>query len=136
MFKHLETMKKKVHLDEEGKRVRIGGKGHLTKERMLQLQKYYGKAIRSNVRDPMKRAVMASFYHSMPTNDNPLHMMMCPSGVTSWCRHKRAEAKNEPSPSHHPIIHPDITFFVKPVYLEKSNDSLMERCVGSDPEPK
>ena len=77
MFKHLETMKKKVHLDEEGKRVRIGGKGRLTKERMLQLQKYYGKAIRSNVGDPvkMKRSVMASFYHSMSTDDNPLHMM-------------------------------------------------------------
>ena len=26
MFKHLETIKKKVHLDAEGKRVRIGGK--------------------------------------------------------------------------------------------------------------
>ena len=62
-------MKKKVHLDAEGKRVRIGGKGRLTKEHILQLQKDYGKAIRSNVGDPvkMKRAVMASFYHSMST---------------------------------------------------------------------
>ena len=49
MFKHLETIKKKVHLDAEGKRVRIGGKGRLTKERMLQLQKYYGKGICANV---------------------------------------------------------------------------------------
>ena len=121
-------MKKRVHLDAEGKRVRIGGKGRLTKEHMLQLQKYYGKAIRSNVGDPvkMKRAVMASFYYSMSTDDNPLHMM-CPSGVTSWCRHKRAEVKNEPS--HLPIIHPDIPLFVKPVYLELSKDSLMECCV-------
>ena len=52
MFKHLETIKKKVHLDAEGKRVRIGGKGR--KERMLQLQKYYGKGICSNVGDLVK----------------------------------------------------------------------------------
>ena len=123
-------MKKRVHLDAEGKRVRIGGKGPLTKEHMLQLQKDYGKAISSNVGDPvkMKRTVMASFYHSMSTDDNPLHMM-CPSGVTSWCRHKWAEVKTEPSPSHHPIIHPDSPLFVKPVYLELSKDSLMVCCV-------
>ena len=57
MFKHLETIKKKVRLDAEGKRVRIGGKGRLTKERMLQLQKYYGKGICSNVGDPVKRGL-------------------------------------------------------------------------------
>ena len=54
MFKHLETIKKKVHLDAEGKRVMIGGKGRLTKERMLQLQKDYGKGICSNVGNPVK----------------------------------------------------------------------------------
>ena len=103
MFKYLETMKKKVHLDAEGKRVRIGG---ASASEVL----WQGHPLQCGG-SGMKRAVMASFYRSMSTDDNPLHKM-CPSGVTSWCRHKLAEAKNEPSPSHHPITHPDIALFV------------------------
>ena len=45
--------------------VRMGGKGRLT-DVVMKLQKFYGKAIRSNVGDAksMQDAVMAIYYHS------------------------------------------------------------------------
>ena len=54
---------------------------------------------------------MAIFYHSISTNDNPLHMM-CPDGDKSWCKFQRAKAKGEPPPQHNPTIPAEIAQFV------------------------
>lgn len=96
---------------------------------MLKYQKYYGKSIRSNVNDPvaMQRAVMATFYHSISTNNNPLHMM-CPTGDWSWCKYNRAIAKGEQPPDHNPTIPENIAHIVKRVFIDLSSDALMERC--------
>ena len=110
--------------------MRMGGRGRLTKPLMLQLQKYYGTAIRSNVGDikAMKDAVMAIFLHSSSTDEEPQHQL-CPSGSTSWCKHKRAEANGEPPPQHHTTIPPVIAPYIKEVFQTLSTDALMERCV-------
>lgn len=130
MFKHLQTLKKQQHRDENGQVIRIGGRGRLTKDLMLKLQRWYGKAIRSNTGDAvaMSRAVMAIFYHSSSTSAYPIHHM-CPSGPTSWCKHNRAVAKGEPPPPHHQTIPHVISHLVKRVFLNLSKESLMERCV-------
>ena len=108
----------------------MGGKGRLTDVLMKKFQRFYGKAIRSNVNnaEAMKRAVMAIFYHSYSTDDRPLHFM-CPADDKSWCKYQRAIVKGEPPPPAKPTIHPDIGPYVKRVFLDLSEDSLMERCV-------
>ena len=130
MYAHLKTAKAKPHFGADGKRVRMGGKGRLTDVLMKKFQRFYGKAIRSNVNnaEAMKRAVMAIFYHSYSTDDRPLHFM-CPASDKSWCKYQRAIVKGEPPPPAKPTIHPDIGPYVKRVFLDLSEDSLMERCV-------
>ena len=130
MFKHLQTLKQQQHRDEEGKFIRLGGRNRLTKDLMLKLQRWYGKAIRSNPGDAvaMSRGVMAIFYHSISTEASPLHHM-CPTGPTSWCKHNRAAAKGESPPPHHHTIPYEICHIVKRVFINLSNPSLMERCV-------
>ena len=130
MYKHLKSVKKQQHRNSAGKVIRMGGKGRLTEDLMKRLQRWYGKAIRSNPGDPvaMQRAVMATFYHSSSTDSNP-HHHWCPVGSTSWCKHNRAKARNEPSPPHNTTIHVEIAPIVKKVFEDLSQPSLMERCV-------
>ena len=130
MYAHLKAVKARTHTDSNGNRIRMGGKGRLTDVLMKKFQRFYGKAIRSNVGDAiaMQNAVMAIFYHSLSTDDHPVHHL-CPVGETSWCKFKRAEAKGEPPPPHKPTIHPQIACIVKKVFLDLSQPSLMERCV-------
>ena len=138
MYNHLKEMKKKGNRGADGKIVRIGGRNRLTNELMKKFQKYYGKAIRSNVSSiqEMKDAVMATFFHSCSTDTNP-HHHLCPSGTTSWCKHRRAEATGEPPPRHRTTIVAEIAPFVRKVYEDLSADSLLERCLlGASPEPE
>ena len=97
---------------------------------MLKMQRWYGKAIRSNVGDAesIKNAVMAIYYHSISTDSDPQHDL-CPMGLTSWCRHRRAESLGEPYPDHTRTICPEIAPIVKKAFVDLSKDSLMERCV-------
>ena len=97
---------------------------------MLKYQKFYEKAIRSNVNDPvaMQRAVMATFNHSISTDEHTTHMM-CPGGDKSWCKFNRAIAKGEPPPKHNPTIPRNLARIVKKVFLDLSSDDLMEHSV-------
>ena len=78
----------------------IGGKkNRLTKVNIKKLKVNCGKAIRSNVActrclnkdaiDKMKKAVMASLYHSIMLKDDKVRHQFCPSGDTSWCKFRR-----------------------------------------------
>jgi hypothetical protein len=130
MYNHLKAAKAKRHVGANGQVVRMGGKGRLTDVLMKKFQKYYGKAIRSNTGDAtaMSNAVMAIFYHSISRDSHPLHFR-CPPGETSWCKYKRAQAKNETPPSRKPTIHDEIAPIVKKVFLDLSAPALMKRCV-------
>lgn len=70
---------------------------------------------------------MATFYHSISTNEHPVHMM-CPGGDKSWCKYNHAIAKGEPPPKHKPTIPRNLAHIVKKVFLDFSSDTLMERC--------
>ena len=113
MMTRLKALAAKKHIV-DGKVSSIKGKGKLTQAKMLKYQKYYGEAILSNVNDPvaMQRAVMATFYHSISTDEHSIHMM-CPGGDKSWCKFNRAVAKGEPPPKHNPTIPKNIAHIVK-----------------------
>ena len=89
-----------------------GRRNRLTKNAILLLQKYYGKAIRSHVNnvERMKGAVWAVFYHSLSTDDNP-HHQFCPTGERSWCKYQCAVAKSEQPPPHSSTL--DLAQYIK-----------------------
>ncbi len=75
------------------RKVRIGGKGGITKSKYLQLQQFYGNAIRSTAGDldKMVDACWAVYYHTISTDSNPQHDH-CPKEPTSWCTYQVAKA--------------------------------------------
>ena len=107
----------------------MGGK-RLTDVVMKKLQKFYGKAIRSNIGDAksMQDAVMAIYYHSSSTDSHPQHFL-CSPGLTSWCKFKRCKVTGETPPPHHTTIHPEMDPFVSAEFEKLSDPALMERCV-------
>ena len=75
--------------------VTLGGRGvgRLMQPKMTQLQKYYGKAIRSSgTVEEMRRAIWAGFKHSTSTDDPSCHDD-CPKSTTFWCFYQKAIAK-------------------------------------------
>ncbi len=93
--KRMGTALRKLVKDMRGKRLEdgknVGGKGRLTDVKVNQLQRYYGRAIRSNVGDveKMREAILAILHHSVQAPDEvPLTQQhrYCPKDSSSWCR--------------------------------------------------
>ena len=93
MSKRLRTALRKVAAEGCQENVVTGGKGfgELTSNAIMQLQKYYGRAIRSH---PDDLEVPASFLHVLSIDEVPYHDC-CPAGASSWCFFCRAVAKGE-----------------------------------------
>ena len=116
--------------------VSLGGRGHgkLTGEVITKLQLYYKKAIRSCTgdADAMRKAVFASFFHAVSTDEDP-HHNHCPAGTNSWCFYQRAVAKGEEPGSHREnvgtALNHDVAEQVKDVYLRLGHPELLRRCV-------
>ncbi|KAH7984679.1 hypothetical protein HPB52_023508 [Rhipicephalus sanguineus] len=105
----------------------IGGKGGLTQNLIKQLTDYYGQALRQHDEvEDMQRAVMATFYHTTSTDQDP-HHEFCPPGPDSWCRHRAAEAKGEPQPPHKYHLGRHVAAALLPVYQRLSDPQLLER---------
>ena len=68
------------------RKVQVGGRGGITKDKDIILQQYYGNAIRqhSGDLDGMVEACWAVYYHSISTDNDPQHYC-CPKGATSSC---------------------------------------------------
>jgi len=114
-----------------------GKPGRLTKSAVEKLQKYYGNAIRANVKQgnltpnekktavqKMKREIKAGLYHSCKLPDKERHQH-CP---TTWCSYKKSGGRKPiENKSHH--LDPVFIDFLTPVYDRLTNDSLLERCL-------
>lgn len=76
------------------KRESLDGPGKLTEKLIDELTVSYGGAIRNNTNSVhnMKRAIWASYYHKISTDEEPQHSF-CPSGRDSWCDWQRAVAE-------------------------------------------
>ncbi|XP_025264145.1 uncharacterized protein LOC112637805 [Camponotus floridanus] len=109
---------------------KLGGKGKLTDALIKKLTKYYGLAIRRNAKskDDMKKAIMATYYHLISTDEKPQHQF-CPTGIDSWCQYNAAQANNI-SYEHPAPLHVDVQKSILPIYEDLSRDDLLERCVG------
>ena len=113
------------------KNKKLGGKGKLTEALVKKLSTYYGLTIRRNVNivEDMKKAIMATYYHMISTDDEPKHEN-CPAGEDSWCKWKKAEALVTEPEAHLPSSHPDVQKEILPIYEDLSRVDLLERCLG------
>ena len=99
MGKHLLNLKTKSKGKlADGKS--IGGRGHLSDERIKQIQRYYGLAIRQNTLSTpnpsdrevnvavytMKKNIIAILHHSVQAKDAAKQHRFCPPGENSWCK--------------------------------------------------
>ena len=86
--KRLGTALRKQVTSSKAQGVTLGGagKGRLTAAKINKLTVYYGRAVRANSDSVgnMRSAVMASFLHSISTDDDP-HYSRCLEGKDSWC---------------------------------------------------
>lgn len=128
-----EFQKSSVKLD-DGKPMK-GRNGRLTKAAIEKLKKYYGKAIRNNVKKDittteerdqavqlMKTAILAGLFHCLKLPDKERHKY-CPSN--SWCKYK----KGLPCPDK--PYHLDSVFkehLIK-IYDRLTDSALLARCL-------
>jgi len=112
------------------KEKKLGGKGKLTENIIKKLTKYYGLAIMRSPEsvDNMQRDIMATYFHSISTDNNPRHEN-CPAGEDSWCKYRRAE-KLGLEYTHPEPLHPDVAKHILPIYEDLSRKELLERCLG------
>ena len=105
-------------------------KGILNEKTVDLLQVYYGNAIRwhSNDLEGMKQACWAVFYHSISTDEKPLHHC-CPEGADSWCKFQRAVALHQNAPPHSTRIPADLEQYIKPVFAALCTPELLEKCL-------
>ncbi|XP_011859816.1 PREDICTED: uncharacterized protein LOC105557241 [Vollenhovia emeryi] len=77
----------------------------------------------------MKKDIMATYLHSISTDENPRHEN-CPTGVDSWCKWQQAEALGTKPEPHPAPLHPDVQKAILPIYEDLSRDELLSRCLG------
>eukprot|EP00795_Rhopilema_esculentum_P016781 gene16781-8241_t len=116
----------------------VSGKGKLTKEKILKIQNYYGKAVKDNAGniELMKKRIFAILFHLTSDDDNPRHIH-CPTGVDSWCFWNRAEAKGEAPEKHkeHTTLPVEIGKRLVPIFNRLTDNNLLKRCQNKTQNP-
>ncbi|GFY54414.1 uncharacterized protein TNIN_124051 [Trichonephila inaurata madagascariensis] len=74
----------------------------------------------------MKKAIMATYYHMVSTDENPRH----PEGEDSWCKWQKRTALGMEHEPHPTSLHPHIQKEILPIYSDLSRDDLLERFLG------
>ena len=113
------------------KRVKgLGGKGKLTDSVIDKLQNYYGIAVRNNSGDlqKMKPSIAAALFHVASSADHVWHDH-CPIGKDSWCQYNADMANGTSIYKPGAGLPKVVVFHVKPIFMELSADSLLEKCL-------
>uniref|UniRef100_A0A1B6JDH1 Mutator-like transposase domain-containing protein n=1 Tax=Homalodisca liturata TaxID=320908 RepID=A0A1B6JDH1_9HEMI len=128
MGSRLKNLKAKTKTLPDGSR--LGGKNKLTDSAIIQLQKYYGLAIRRNTNsvEDMKKAIWAEFFHVMSSNERPQHGL-CPDDEETWCKYRKAVKSNE-NYDHGSHFHlpENLMTFIKPIFQDLANPTLLGKC--------
>lgn len=131
--KRLGTRLRKLKKNFKGKKLSdnkgIGGTGRLTDDKIDQLQRYYGLAIRKNLTsvDDMKNAIWATYFHTLSTDDKPQHHL-CPKGKDSWCGFNKA-VEEQTTYKHTNSLAEPIMLAIKPIYEDLTDVGLLRRCL-------
>lgn len=103
----------------------------MTDAAVLQIQKYYGLAIKRNCSTSvheMYESIWAEFYHLMSSNEDPKHGL-CPDDDTTWCKYRLALKQKEYDHNQHFHLPADVMNFIKPIFKDLSDKSLLEKCL-------
>ena len=105
----------------------ISGRGKLTKEKIVKIQNYYGRAVKDNANDIplLKKRIFAILFHMCSSDEHPKHMH-CPPGEKSWCFFQRSLAKSEEPGSHK--HHDSAWKQLVPIFERLSEPELLKRC--------
>ena len=102
----------------------------LTRNKVVKLQDYYGRAICKHAGDvgAMTKAIWAALLHSISTDSNPQHGN-CPRGQDRWCIFNKAVALLAPIPKHSistisTWLHPKIGEIITPLYERMADENL------------
>ena len=142
MGKHLMNLKATTKGKlEDGKT--IGGRGRLTEEKIKQIQRYYGLAIRQNTLSDanptekdvsvavytMKKNIIAILHHCVKSEDREKQHRFCPVGSNSWCKWQQDQALGTSMYKGDdclPRVFPEL---LKPIFITLSDTKLLERCI-------
>ena len=109
----------------------ISGRGQLTKEKIMKIQNYYGRAVKDNADNVelMKKRIFAILFHMSSTNDSPKHIH-CPPGTKSWCFWQRAKAAGKDPGDHkdHETLPVEVGKALVPIFRRLSDDGLLKSC--------
>ena len=115
---------------------KIHGKGRLTDDMMRKLQSYYGNALHKHAKtggslENLQKTILATLYHYMSDNSNPLHDFCPTDPETTYCDYNRLcaldrldELPSQPNPK----LPRRIGELMKPVYMRLTNPDLLGRC--------
>lgn len=128
-LKNLKKKKGKTLLNDKKP---IGGKGRLTDDAILKIQKYYGLAIRRNTEKDvniMKQAIWAEYFHLCSTDANPSHNL-CPKDDQTWCKfHKFSKQNKLYKHSEHFHLPASIMSEIKPIFRDLAQPDLLKKCL-------
>ena len=109
----------------------ISGRGKMTKEKILKIQNFYGRAVKDNANDIplLKKRIFAILFHMSSSDQHPKHMH-CPPGEKSWCFFQRSIAKSEQpgSHKHHDTISAEVGKQLVPIFERLTEPDLLKRC--------
>ena len=77
----------------------------------------------------MKSSFLASLFHVASNKDNSYHYPHCPIGPNSWCKYNADRANNTQTYKSGPSLPRDIIYKIRPIFLELSKDSELEKCL-------
>lgn len=121
----------------------IGGRGRLSEEKIKQIQRYYGLAIRQNTlttANPsdsdvnmavysMKKNVIAILNHSVKAKDLAKQHRFCPPGESSWCKWQQDQASGTATYKNDECLPEIFLELLHPTFMTLSETKLLERCV-------
>lgn len=121
----------------------IGGHGRLSEEKIKQIQRYYGLAIRQNTlttANPsdsdvnmavysMKKNVIAILNHSVKAKDLAKQHRFCPPGESSWCKWQQDQASGTATYKNDECLPEIFLELLRPTFMTLSETKLLERCV-------
>lgn len=75
----------------------------------------------------MRKAVWASYYHRISTDDFPRHVF-CPGDESTWCRYNKAKICGNAYHHKHPLPQ-SVAVVIRPVYKSLSDPALLRKCL-------
>ena len=94
------------------------------------LQNYFGMAIRQNSDVPsMKKSIGVVFFHCSESECDEQRHFFCPRNKNSWCKWQSDQITGKETYKTKISLPSAIKTLIKPIFVDLSNNSLLEKCL-------